>query len=372
LIEAIPAFADSFDAAGSGYDYVPTPGIERLANTEIAPADDDVAIYRTGSRRILTDLILGSFDIGRFVVVDVGSDIFSYPPDWIAATHNKITIHAFEVLEDQRVRYTARARELGIDARYHPYAIHSSKATRQFHVTRSEGGSSFYLPDAGVVDPLAYPPPAKRADTLGWSFANHMTPEQTFEFPTVTLDQWCEAEGIADVDFVKVNAQGSEFDVLTGARSTLQKALGTQIELQMSRIYRDAPLFGDSQLLLDSMGFTFFDCLSPNYCGYVDAGFYLEANYNPMTWPRKRMFEGHFMFFRELLATGTDLSSYSFSKLLKLVCIAEMFGYFEYAFALFEQLSTRVEDRAISARISEIAAVGRERLVRVLQPPPAA
>jgi len=328
--------------------------------------DGDVAIYRDGRRRILTDLILERFDVGRFVVVDVGSDIFSYFPDWVSATHNKITIHAFEVLEDQRLRYTAQAQAHGIDARYHPYAIHSSRATRPFHVTRSEGGSSFYVPNAGVVGPLAYPPPSSRASELGWSFANHMTPERTFDFPTISLDEWCAAEGLVDIDFLKINAQGSEFDVLKGARAMIQKALGTQVELQLSRVYRGARLFGDSHLLLDSMGFTFFDCLFPNYCGYIESGFYLPDNYKPFSWPRKRMFEGHFVFLRELLSADTDLSAFSFTKALKLVCISELFGHFEYAFALLEQLKKRVEDRSASAQLSEIATVGRARLLKLV------
>ena len=339
-----------------------------LADNVIAQDNDDIAIYRAGKRRILTDLVLDNFDIGRFVVVDVGSDIFSYPPDWVSITHNKITIHAFEVLEDQRLRYTAQAQNQGIDARYHPYAIHSSKGTRPFHITCSEGGGSFYPPNADVVAPLAYPPSPQRTNTLGWSFARHMTTERTIEFPTITLDEWCEAEGVADIDFLKVNAQGSESAVLAGGRMTMQKALGAQVELQLSRIYRGAPILGDVHLQLDAMGFTLFDCLSPNYCGYVDAQFYIDPTYNPFYWPRKRMFEGHFMFMRELLSAESELAKYSFTKCLKLVCIAEMFGYVEYAFALLEQLKERVEDKSASTKLAEIATVGRARLSLQLYP----
>jgi FkbM family methyltransferase len=44
------------------------------------------------------------------------------------------------------------------------------------------------------------------------------TPDDHLEVPTVGIDEFCEAKGIKDVDFIKVDAEGAELLILQGAR----------------------------------------------------------------------------------------------------------------------------------------------------------
>jgi FkbM family methyltransferase len=342
----------------------------RLLRMRLLMSDDvNLDVYRNSQRCILTDLILESFDLGRFVVVDVGADIFNQPlPNWINMLHNKITIHSFEVIEEQRHRYNELAKLRGIDVRYHPWAITDGRAPEQtFYLTRASGGSGFYMADQNVVGPLALHWDPQNRDNR--SFAEALEPVEIFQFPTISLDDWCAREGINEIDFIKINAQGSEYDILSAGRKTMATALGAQVELQLCRMYEGARIFGDTHLLLDEMGLTFFDSLAPNFVGYLGAGVYLNHNSVRHMHPRKRIFEGHFLFLRELLCKPFDLDTLSVTRTLKLVCIAEIFGHFEYAFALARALSQSTSDKALSSMLGGIMRQADARLAQILSPP---
>jgi FkbM family methyltransferase len=50
-----------------------------------------------------------------------------------------------------------------------------------------------------------------------------VTFEETITVPTSTLDEWAEREGVGDVDFIWMDVQGAERDVIVGARRTLAR-----------------------------------------------------------------------------------------------------------------------------------------------------
>ena len=66
-------------------------------------------------------------------------------------------------------------------------------------------------------------------------------------------------------DFIKIDVQGSELDVLKGATKTLKNSLGLCVEVEFLPVYLDQPLFGDVCKLLAEQGFEFIDFLN-NIC----------------------------------------------------------------------------------------------------------
>lgn len=96
--------------------------------------------------------------------------------------------------------------------------------------------------------------------------------DATVEVETVTLDDFLESEKIEEVDFLQIDVQGADLDVIKGATRTVQQSvLGIQIEVEFSPIYIDQPLFSDIDAYLRSRGFYLFD---------------LETNYNWSRLPR--------------------------------------------------------------------------------------
>ena len=62
---------------------------------------------------------------------------------------------------------------------------------------------------------------------------------------------------LGDVDFMKLDAQGSELSVLQHARRVLQDVTVLQVEVEFIRLYENQPLFADVDMYLRDQGFVF-------------------------------------------------------------------------------------------------------------------
>lgn len=60
-------------------------------------------------------------------------------------------------------------------------------------------------------------------------------------------------------DFLKIDTQGSELDILKGATTTLRSCLGIEAEVEFREIYESQPLFGDLAIFMTANGFEFID-----------------------------------------------------------------------------------------------------------------
>ncbi len=59
---------------------------------------------------------------------------------------------------------------------------------------------------------------------------------------------------IADIDFLKIDVQGSELSVFRSGRSHLSKAAAVQTEVCFMQLYKDQPLFAEIDQELRSLG----------------------------------------------------------------------------------------------------------------------
>jgi protein O-GlcNAc transferase len=80
--------------------------------------------------------------------------------------------------------------------------------------------------------------------------------ERVRDVETVRID---DIPDIEDVDFFKIDVQGSELDVFRGAERALDAAVLVQTEVEFVEIYRGQPLFADIDAHLRSRGFWFHD-----------------------------------------------------------------------------------------------------------------
>ena len=65
--------------------------------------------------------------------------------------------------------------------------------------------------------------------------------------------------GNIQVDFVKLDIQGSELFALMGMQNQLSSCLGLEIEVEFSSLYKEQPLFGEVYNYLNDFGFEFID-----------------------------------------------------------------------------------------------------------------
>ncbi|MCE9620190.1 MAG: FkbM family methyltransferase [Planctomycetes bacterium] len=80
------------------------------------------------------------------------------------------------------------------------------------------------------------------------------TPVAEHPVQTTRLD---DVQGIGDVDFIKLDIQGSELSVLQNAQRVLKDATVVQVEVEFVPMYENQPLFADVDIFMRSQGFAF-------------------------------------------------------------------------------------------------------------------
>ena len=128
----------------------------------------------------------------------------------------------------------------GIDILADPLGAVDGQHVR-LHIGADAGVSSILEPNSAVVDRYSF---ASAFEIVGHS--------------ALVLRRFdaLVAEGRARApDFVKIDVQGMEFDVLQGFGKVLDRVLAIELEVQFEQLYRDQKLFGDVYALLLARGF---------------------------------------------------------------------------------------------------------------------
>lgn len=150
--------------------------------------------------------------------------------------------------ECQRLNRTIGPRSPYRSLTFLPMGLGSVDGERTLYLCRSRGVSSLYLPNRRFLD--RFPDP-DRFDVEG-----------SQRVPLRALDALVDEGAVplpAGVDFIKIDTQGSELDVLRGAQRTLDRqVLAVEVEVEFSRLYERQPLFAEVDAFLDGCGFSLF------------------------------------------------------------------------------------------------------------------
>jgi FkbM family methyltransferase len=76
---------------------------------------------------------------------------------------------------------------------------------------------------------------------------------------------------VESCDYLKVDVQGAELKVLSGAPRLLERVSAVHIEVEFDQIYLGQPLFSDIDSCLREAGFELIDLLAPGYDTYREA-----------------------------------------------------------------------------------------------------
>jgi len=129
--------------------------------------------------------------------------------------------------------------------RYFPYFL-GNGGPAQFHVARYPGCSSLYAPNAALIDLFTSLGTQDEADNFRVVAQEQVQTTRLDDIPEIGLP-----------DFVKMDIQGSELDVLRGATQALSNAVVFELETMFVPLYHDQPLFGDLQVFMRKHGFLF-------------------------------------------------------------------------------------------------------------------
>lgn len=122
-----------------------------------------------------------------------------------------------------------------------------------FHVTQFDPASSLFEPNHEFL--AQFVDLAKMCKTVS-----------SFDVQTTRLDDVPEITGC---DYLKIDVQGGELDVLKGAQGLLEKALTVHCEVEFGPVYKDQPLFADIDSFLRARGFELIDFVNAGYNRYA-------------------------------------------------------------------------------------------------------
>lgn len=259
----------------------------------------------------------GAFRKQPFTVVDVGArgGIASY---W-SVFADDLRIVGFD-LDPQECR---RLNAIDPRTRYLPFALDRRKGRRAVYVANHAASSSFYRSDPVYFGRYTA---SQNATVLS---------EQTLE--TTTLSSALASIGLTAADFIKVDAEGAELEILQGGEDLLPSVQGVLSEVRFSRKISGCPVYWELEKYLREQSFELYDLdvyrLSRKALPYP----YLYSNYfddgRPAAGPstQGQVFEANALYMRDLLDTSPDAR-----RLVVAACLFEIFGLSDCAAELIQ------------------------------------
>jgi FkbM family methyltransferase len=167
----------------------------------------------------------------------------------------------------------------------------------------------------------------------------------------VSLDSFLPRSGVPRIDFLDLDTQGSELEILQGAQAFLSAdVVGVKCEVEFSPLYQDQPLFGDIDAYLRTFGFMLFD---------LSRSRYRRANFPPHALTRGQLLWGDAIFLRRHAWLSTRSSK---PALFKLCLLAAHLQFHDYALEVLDALLAGQAGALTSEEQSALAAARQQYL----------
>ncbi len=173
----------------------------------------------------------------RIGILDVGAALLERPPYQSLLDAGRCLVYGFEPDMEACAELEL---DYGEPHRIFPYFAGNGEAAT-FHETNWGPTGSLFEPNTALLEKFQ-------------SLAEVMTPKHQHSVMTTRID---DIEEIGDIDFIKIDVQGAEIDVLSHARRALSSALVLQTEVAFVELYKGQPMFGDVDRLVREAGFQF-------------------------------------------------------------------------------------------------------------------
>jgi FkbM family methyltransferase len=264
-----------------------------------------------------------------------------------------LTIYGFDANEDACEEANAafsQNKVVNWVEKHIPLALGKSCEERTLYVTHAPMCSSLYPPNEALLSRHT-----GLLEVAGLDFS--------VDIETTTLDQFCKEEQIHHIDFLQIDVQGADLDVLKGAVNLLSRSvLGIQIEVEFAELYEGQPHFADIDIFLRNQGFTLFDLNSihrPKTRGPVTS----LLRPGQILW-------GEAFYLRDPLGTDLQINRVGQTpeERLKLACMADVLGFTDYAIELLEQLMISSRPDLSSVLIESLSNAGglsREEMMQI-------
>ena len=223
-------------------------------------------------------------------------------------------IFGFEIEKETCEKMNSSARK-GVS--YYPFALGKTNEKRKLYITQDPRCTSLYEPNESLTHLYN-----------GLEVSNL---KKETEIETITLDSFVAKQEIKNVDFIKLDVQGAELDVLQGSKKTLKNVVKIVCEVEFIEIYKDQPLFAEVNNFLKEFDFMYNKFLGLNGRSLKP----IIMNKNPYTASQHMWSDASYIYDIQKIKNLSD------EKLLKLSLLASIYRSVDLAFFCLSQYDIR-------------------------------
>ncbi len=249
----------------------------------------------------------------KFVLSDIGA-MGGIPKIW--KTYEKyLRIITFEPDDREFTKLISKENLLNLN-----FALAESSKYLDYYITAAHGKSSNIEPNADLLSqyPCRSDYEVQRKITLSSS-------------KVTSLDILRGSESIPEIDFIKIDTQGSELSILKGGSNLILKdLLGIQVEVEFVPLYKNQPLFRHVDEFLSLKNFQLIDLKR----------YYWKRNERPKTKGKGEIIFGDALYFINLKSFREYVNSIEIEKArvktIKFIALSLVYGMRDYAFSLIK------------------------------------
>ena len=206
---------------------------------------------------------------------------------------------------------------------YFPNALFDKDSVETLYLTKEKGCSSLYKPNYSIANKFYY--------------SGYWTIDKEIQLETTTLKKILSKNNVKP-DFLKIDTQGAELNILKGAGEYLDTILGLELEVEFVHFYEKQPLFSDVDSFVRSKGFELFDL--NRYWGN-------RVNMSKYSINRGQLIFADAIYFRSIesfYSMTFDSADAKKEALLKMVSILALYGFFDVAIEYINHSSSPLTD----------------------------
>lgn len=257
----------------------------------------------------------------------VGNQLLANNPLWV------VDVGASGGIDPKWAKFTSAYRGILFEPDPREYEILKSKSGKNlivlnsalsdsvnavdFNLCRKQQVSSVYLPNADFLSKF---PNYERFEVT-----------KTIKLKTDTLDNQLKTNGIAEIDFMKIDTQGHELPILKGSVDYLYNAIGLEIEVEFAQLYRNQPLFNQVDTFVRENDFELFD---------IRRYFWKRKGSINTGGQKGQLVFGDALYFKtpEQILLMNNITQ---EKIIRSICVYLVYGYLDLAQTLFNNANSK-------------------------------